>query len=244
MATVNIGKCIIRMKNSVNGAPASGDWTGLPTPKDGTTNLTPTEGTDTEAKIEGGEVIDSIAEATAYTLEWEEFDQKGQAPSFDDNDGIVHGEYALQVLPARDESCPGFQIDRCTIKAGTTFTTGDGQRTKYTAKALKPAAGNTVKKLNVGGANPTGFSLKVGSDVVATNETSSQPTLSAGAVELTVTGTNLDKSMSAQLLVGANTINLAKDTSNSTATSAKFTGYTSAGDLAAVILDNQNLIQF
>jgi hypothetical protein len=63
-------------------------------------------------------------------------------------------------------------------------------------------------------------------------------------VELTVTGTNLNLSTAAQLLVGNNTINLTKDTANSTATSAKFTGTTSAGDLGAVVLDSVNLIQF
>lgn len=244
MAKVNIGKCILRKKVSVDGTPASGNWTVLPTPKDGTTNLNPSEGTDIEATIEGGEVIDSISGATNYTLEWEEYDQKGQSPSFIDDNGVVSGEFALQVLPDRDETCPGFQIDRCSIKASTSFTTADGQRTKYTAKVLKPASGNSVKKLNVGGANATGFSLKVGDDVVATQSTTSQPTLTAGSVELTVTGTNLNLSTAAQLLVGNNTINLTKDTANSTATSAKFVGTTSAGDLGAVVLDSVNLIQF
>lgn len=244
MAKVNIGKCILRKKTCVNGAPATGDWATIPTPKDGTTNLNPTEGTDIEATIEGGEVIDSESAATNYTLEWEEWDEKGQAPTFDDEDGPVRGEFSLQCLPDRDETCPGFQIDRCTIKASTVFTTADGQRTKYTAKVLKPAAGKMLKKLNVGGANATGFNLKVGNSSVATQATTEQPTLTAGAVELTVTGTDLDKSHAAQLIVGGNTINLTKDTANSTATSAKFTGNTSAGVLTAVILDTQNLKQF
>lgn len=150
MAKVNIGKCTIRKKISVNGVPdAESEWQELRTPKEGTTSLNATEGTDVEAIVEGGEVIDSITGATNYTFEWEEYDEKGQAPSFPDVDGIVSGEFALQVLPARDESCPGFQIDRCTIKSSSSYTTADGQRTKYTAKPLKPAQGNTVKKLNL-----------------------------------------------------------------------------------------------
>lgn len=149
MSKVNIGKCTIRKKNSVNGAPVEGEWVELPTPKEGTTSLNASEGTDVEAIVEGGEVIDSITSSTTYTLEWEEYDVKDQAPSFEDNDGVVSGEYAIQVLPSRDESCPGFQIDRCTVKASTSYTTADGQRTKYTAKALKPVIGNTVKKLNL-----------------------------------------------------------------------------------------------
>ena len=244
MAKVNIGKCILRKKTSVDGTPADGAWTVIPTPKDGTTSLNPTEGTDIEATIEGGEVIDSESAATNYTLEWEEWDEKGQAPTFDDVDGPVRGEFALQCLPDRDESCPGFQIDRSTIKASTVFTTADGQRTKYTAKVLKPSSGKMVKKLNVGGANPTAFTLKVDNTSVATQATASQPTLTAGEAELTVTGTDLDKSHTAQLIVGGNTINLTKDTVNSTSVSAKFTGNTSAGALTAIILDAQNLKQF
>lgn len=151
MAKVNIGKCKIYHKTSTNGAPeASGDWTELPTPKEGTTTLSASEGTDVEAVIEGGEVIDSITASSTYTLEWEEWSEKGVAPSLDDVNGVVSGEHAFKVVPDRDEACPGFQIDRATVKAGLSYTTADGQRTKYTAKALKPASGNTVKRINMG----------------------------------------------------------------------------------------------
>lgn len=244
MAKVNIGKCIIRKKVSNNGTPASGDWVTIPTPKDGTTSLNPTEGTDIEAIIEGGEVYDSVSQATNYTLEWEEFDSKGQNPTFADDNGVVSGEFALQCLPARDESCPGFQIDRCSIKASTVFSTADGQRTKYTAKALKPALGNTVKKLNVGSASATSFSLEVENVEVATESTSSQPTLTAGDAELTVIGTGLSGASTAQIVVGGNTINLTKNNSSSSDTTAVFEGSTCAGALTAVILDNQNIKQF
>lgn len=148
---INIGKCVIKYKTSTDGVPlASGEWKELPTPKEGTTTLTPTEGTDIDATIEGGEVIDSIPGTTSYTLEWEEWSQKGVAPSFADDNGVVSGEYAIQVLPAADEACPSFQIDRCTIKASLQYTTADGQRTKFTAKVLKPASGNAVKIQNMG----------------------------------------------------------------------------------------------
>lgn len=153
MAKVNIGKCVIKKASSVNGAPAadggSVNWVTIPTPKEGTCSLSTTEGTDIEATIEGGELIDCLGGKPSYTLEWEEWSEKGTPPTFEDNNGLVDGNFALQVLPDRDENCPGFQIDNCTIKASLLYTASDGQRTKYTAKVLKPATGNSVKRLNM-----------------------------------------------------------------------------------------------
>jgi hypothetical protein len=144
------GKCNIYRKNSVSGAPASGDWSKLPTPRENTTQVTTAQGTDLEAKIEGGEIIDRLPGKNTYTLEWEEFVVKGENPSFSDNDGVVAGNYALKVVPDEDETCPGIQIDSSSIKAEIVYSTPDALRIKYSAPALKPATGNSVKLLNAG----------------------------------------------------------------------------------------------
>lgn len=236
------GKCNIYRKNSVNGAPANGEWTKLPTPRENTTQVATAQGTDLEAKIEGGEIIDRLPGKNTYTLEWEEFVEKGQSPSFTDNDGVVSGNYALKAVPDEDEACPGIQIDNCTIKAEIVYSTNDALRVKYSATALKPASGNAVKLLNVGGAAVSTFSLKVANTEKATQASSAAVALTAGAVELTVTGTHLDRSTAAQMIVGGNIINLTKDTANSTASSAKFTGSTSAGALTAVSVDGNVIL--
>lgn len=145
---INIGQCVLTTTPSVNGAPGtSATWTTIPTPKDGTTTLSPSEGSDIEAKIEGGEVKDSISAATTYTFEWEEWVEKSKSPTFEDTNGVVSGEHCFKCLPI-DTSCPGIQIDRATVKASYQYTTADGLRIKYIAKVLKPASGNSVKLLN------------------------------------------------------------------------------------------------
>lgn len=236
------GKCNIYRKDSVGGAPSGGEWSKLPTPRENTTQVSTSQGTDLEAKTEGGEIIDRLPGKNTYTLEWEEFVEKGQAPSFSDNDGVVPGNHSLKVVPDEDEACPGIQIDNSTVKAEIVYSTSDALRIKYSATALKPATGNSVKLLNVGGAAVTAFSLKVGNTEKATQSTAAAVTLAAGAVELAATGTHLDRATAAQLVVGGNIINLAKDTVNSTASSAKFTGNTSAGALTAVSVDGNTIL--
>lgn len=150
------GKCNIYRKNSVSGAPASGDWTKLPTPRENTTQVSTSQGTDLEARIEGGEIIDRLPGKHTYTLEWEEYVVKGEEPSFSDSDGVVSGNYALKVVPDEDESCPGIQIDNASLKAEIVYSATDALRVKYSATALKPASGNSVKLLNAGSGTVSG----------------------------------------------------------------------------------------
>ena len=240
---LNWGKNRIDYTTST-GAPAQGaDWTQITKVREGTTVLTPNEGTDLEARIEGGEVIDSLPGKTTYQLDFEVFVEKGETMPFSDADGVVSGNYALRVIPVEDETCPAIQIDYCSIKAMHTYNTTDGWRIQYRVKGLKPTSGNTVKQYNATVAEPSTFTLKVDDTSVATHSTSSQPTLSAGDVELTVSGTNMDKSVSAQLLVGDNIINLTK-ASGATSSSAVFEGATSDGALVSVIVDGKAIKTF
>ncbi|MBQ6956194.1 MAG: hypothetical protein IJP80_06240, partial [Bacteroidales bacterium] len=102
---------------------------------------------------------------------------------------------------------------------------------------------NTVQPYTASSAVASSFNLKVGNTSVASNTTTTAPTLSAGSTELTVNGTNLNTSILATLKVGNNTIVLTKK-STSTATQAVFEGSTSAGALTEVKLDSEVLKSF
>ena len=143
MAILSWGKDRIQHSESVAGAP-TGVWNELDTPKEDTTKLTPTAGTVTEAKEEGGEVVDSRSTKNSYELEFDLFVKKGTPRPFDDNDGVIPGEHAFRVIP-EDESCEGIQIDRATLRVEESYSTAEGKMLHYVAKVLKPASGKMVK---------------------------------------------------------------------------------------------------
>lgn len=143
MAILSWGKNHIQHAQSVSGAP-SGAWTDIDTPKEDTTKLTPTAGTVTEAKEEGGEVVDSRSTKNSYELEFDIFVKKGTPRPFDDNDGVIPGEHAFRVTP-EDPSCEGIQIDRSTLRVEESYSTAEGKMLHYVAKVLKPASGKMVK---------------------------------------------------------------------------------------------------
>ena len=143
MAILSWGKCNIECADSVAGAPV-GVWKEIDTPKADTTKITPTAGTEVVATEEGGEVVDSRTGKNSYTFEFDLFVKKGVARPFDDNDGVIAGEYAFRITP-EDESNEGVQIDRCSLRVEESYTTADGKILHYVAKCLKPAAGKIVK---------------------------------------------------------------------------------------------------
>lgn len=143
MAVLSWGKGTMEWAKSTDGTP-SGDWTAFDIPKDGTTNLATTAGTETTAQEEGGGLVDVRYGKNTYTLDFELFVKKGGSRPFNDDDGVIAGEYAIRYTP-EDEECEGFQIDRCIIRVEETFTTADGKMLHYYANALKPKTGKTVK---------------------------------------------------------------------------------------------------
>lgn len=143
MAILSWGKCKIEFAKSVSGVP-NGAWTEVDTPKEDTTKITPTAGTEVTATEEGGEVVDSRTGKNSYVLEFDLFVKKGVARQFDDNDGVIAGEFAFRITP-EDESTEGVQIDRASLRVEESYTTADGKILHYVAKCLKPATGKTVK---------------------------------------------------------------------------------------------------
>lgn len=227
-------------KAASNGAGASETFTLIDTPREGTTTLNTTDGTAVEAKEEGGEIVEHIDTADTYALEFECFVKKGVALPFTDTDGVVAGEFAIKVMSAIDENAPSFQIDRATVAASIQYSAADSLRVKYTVTALKPTDGSkTIKYIT--GADTTAVTVKDSDDSTASTITNGDSkSVTAGTVEVVFTGTNMDAAASAQLHVAdsngnTNVINLAKG--ETTSTSVKFTGTTSAGDVMKVILD-------
>lgn len=188
------GKPTISWKTSTNGQPASGSWTIIDTPKEDTTQLTSSAGDNVEAKEEGGELVDVMFKKNTYTLEFDIFVKKGKALPWTDTDGIVSGEYAIEITP-EDQNCVGIQIDRCTLRAETNYTSADGITVHYTATPLKPASGKMVKLLTNGTAPGTnGVSLSANTATVDENN-SVMLTAAASPSSATVVWTSLDTSV-------------------------------------------------
>lgn len=143
MAVLAWGKGKMETCISTNGEP-SGNWKEIDTPKEGTLKLTPTAGQETEAKEEGGEIVDSRTLKTTYQLEFDLFDKKGSERPWVDEDGKISGEHSFRYTP-EDEEATGFLIDCATVRCEYNFSATDGGILHYVAKCLKPKTGKTVK---------------------------------------------------------------------------------------------------
>jgi hypothetical protein len=138
------GKPKIEICPSVNGAPQT-PWVVIDTPKQDTTNCTGDEGDKTEAFEEGGERVDVMKKKNTATLKYDLFIKKNKALPFNDEDGIVSGEYAVRITP-EDPNCVGILIERSAVSVQTEYTAADGLILHVTHEVLKPAAGKMVKQ--------------------------------------------------------------------------------------------------
>lgn len=140
------GKCKIETTPSTDGAPGtSAKWTEIDTPKEDTTNITPTAGTKSDAREEGGDLVDTRYTKTTYQLQFDLFVKKGKTRPFEDDDGLIAGEHAFRIIPAEDETCEGSQIDRGVIHCEERYSTAEGKMLHYVVDCLKPKTGKTVK---------------------------------------------------------------------------------------------------
>lgn len=106
--------------------------------------LTPSKGTKKEAKIEGGENEAVKYNKNTYVFEYEVRVMDGRNPIIQDNDGLVEGEYALQLIP-ENPAVSGFIIDRAAVSVEDTWDAENGAKKKYTYDVLVPEQGNQVK---------------------------------------------------------------------------------------------------
>lgn len=139
----------IEHKDSVNGAPVSGNWTEVQSPKDGTATLDSPEGTENKLKNEKGKTIDAYTEPSESTLVFELVKEKGKALPFAAKNGPIPGEHSFRISNDNDASAPAVQIDRCTLTGRILWSKGDALRVAYKATVLEPAAGEDVKILGV-----------------------------------------------------------------------------------------------
>nr|DAS57685.1 MAG TPA: hypothetical protein [Caudoviricetes sp.] len=143
MSVLSWGKPRIQKCASVAGVP-DGNWVDLDTPKQDTTKLTTTAGQEVTANEEGGDVVDVRAGKNTYSLEFDQFVKKGVARDFEDEDGLVAGEFAIRLIP-EDEATEGLLIERATIRVEENYSATDGKIRHVVVKAIKPAAGKTLK---------------------------------------------------------------------------------------------------
>lgn len=143
MAVLSWGKPRIQKCASVAGVP-DGNWVDLDTPKQDTTKLNTTAGQEVTANEEGGDVVDVRAGKNTYSLEFDQFVKKGVARDFEDEDGLVPGEFAIRLIP-EDEATEGLLIERATIRVEENYSATDGKLRHVVVKAIKPAAGKTLK---------------------------------------------------------------------------------------------------
>lgn len=131
MSVLSWGKPTIIVKSEEDSAI----YRAQPTPVEDTTNLETTEGETTEAKKEGGEVVDVRNDKSTYALTYDIYAEKGQKKPFADQDGVVLKNYSLYVVP-EDENCIGIAMKKSKVSVKNTFTAADGAKYSITHKAL------------------------------------------------------------------------------------------------------------
>lgn len=145
MSKLAWGKCAIRVGKRGDKGEEPTEWKYVPTPVQDSTQLNPTQGDKVEAKVEGGENEDVRYNRTTYQLVFNVRGAKDRDPLFDDDEGIIQGDYAIEVQP-EDPSVPGIRIDRSTLSMNCTYTAADGFIWQYFADVLKPSDGSQSVK--------------------------------------------------------------------------------------------------
>lgn len=107
------------------------------TPVEDSTTLSTTKGDKTEAKVEGGGIEAVKYKRNTYALEWTIRLAKSEKKPIDDIDGVITGEYKLE-LSAEEDGAPGITIPRCILSVEDSYTSADGITLKYTADAMIP----------------------------------------------------------------------------------------------------------
>ena len=113
--------------------------------KEGSVQQTTTKGDKTEAKEEGGAVVDVKYTKSGYGLDFEIYHYgKNFEKPIEDNDGVVVDNYALRLVP-EDPTLPGFIFECASVSAEDKYSAADGKTTIYTFDALSPTSGKMMK---------------------------------------------------------------------------------------------------
>ena len=145
MAILSWGKptveCIITTTGT---APTSGTWITMPDIKEGTAKLATTKGTKTEAKAEGGAVVDVRYAVNAYEFVCECFVKKAASKPVVDVDGLIAANYSIRLTP-EDVTLEGWLMDNTNVSCEESWSSADGKMWKYTFTGLKATTGAILK---------------------------------------------------------------------------------------------------
>lgn len=139
------GKCSVKF-TPIDGSGATiNAAVTLPTPIRNSTVLTPQEGDKVDAEVEGGGVEASRRNSPKYTLatnvritSTNKTDQLGSV------NGIVPGEYEVEVKPLENNAAPVLNIARASVTVMKNYTAEEGGYFAYSAEVLLPETGEMV----------------------------------------------------------------------------------------------------
>ncbi len=139
------GACTIKATPISNTGATLESAVTLSAPAQGQTSLSMTEGEKQEAKIEGGAVEAVRRDFDAFQLTCRErVGSANKTDAFSSVDGVVPGEFAIEVTPTENASAPKLNIARATIHVGIEYNATDGAFFVYTYDVLKPASGSMI----------------------------------------------------------------------------------------------------
>ena len=116
---------------------------------DGTTQLTTEKGDKQEALIEGGEAEAVKYKKSKYSVEWQYRLGSNRNWPLDGTDGVIDGEYKLEVENVEDTEAPGFELARVVVSYEDSYTTEEGIIRTYLAESLSPSSGTQITWNNV-----------------------------------------------------------------------------------------------
>lgn len=117
----------------------------FPTPVEGTTQLTTTQGDKTEAKVEGGAVVAARYGANTYELAFDiRMHSSLTTLPLDGKDGVVPGEFKVEIKPKENTAAPGVTIARASCNVQVAYTSEGGVIATYTFSSLKVEDGNQI----------------------------------------------------------------------------------------------------
>lgn len=139
------GKCEVKATPIANSGASVQAAVTFPIPVEGSTQLTTTQGDKQEAKIEGGQVVAVRFNANTYELSFDIRLHSSQTSlPLDGTDGVIPGEFTVQIKPLENTAAPGVTIARASGNVQIGYTSENGTIATYTFSSLLPESGNQV----------------------------------------------------------------------------------------------------
>lgn len=113
-------------------------WRELPTPADGTFELATEKGDKLEAKLEGGAYEDVQYKGNTNTITFDIRVNKNRKKPFDDNNGIIAGDWEFYSQPEDPTVPAGLHATIARISCEVKSTSADGTTYTYTVEPLQP----------------------------------------------------------------------------------------------------------